>query len=271
VWRETTRCGFGFAQTEDGKFYAVANYTPAGNYKYEFERNVLPPVNINSLLTAPLVTEPPKQSPPPPPSSTNQLKNQPQQQQQHHGEVRVTASSADDYNGSEDDSGDDEYEERGVDVGGVVGMGKEQSLFINEALHVHNRCRKSHGSEPLVLNAELCRIAQSHALYLAKTKSLMHSTNTYRGQKLGENLAYSYDSRINYYPGETATMQWYNEIKDYDFNGDYQKGTGHFTQVNNFIGKAYYARLFLKSKTPQKLRNCGINKKNRILKAKTVF
>jgi len=24
---------------------------------------------------------------------------------------------------------------------------------------------------------------------------------------------------------------WYDEIKDYDFSGDYQKGTGHFTQV----------------------------------------
>jgi hypothetical protein len=26
-------------------------------------------------------------------------------------------------------------------------------------------------------------------------------------------------------------MQWYNEIKFYDFARDYQKGTGHFTQL----------------------------------------
>jgi uncharacterized protein YkwD len=210
VWRETTKVGFGFAQTEDGKFYAVANYSPAGNYKYEFEKNVLPAIKINSLLSQKLLVP----------------------------EKKPVASAPRGHETDEESDGEDRssnqrlaHQERGVDVGGVVGVGREQNTFINEALHIHNACRKKHASEPLALNAELCRIAQSHALYLAKTKSLMHSTNTYRGQKLGENLAYSYDSRLNYYPGETATMQWYNEIKDYNFDGDYQKGTGHFTQV----------------------------------------
>jgi uncharacterized protein YkwD len=211
VWRETTKVGFGFAQSEDGRFYAVANYSPAGNYKFEFERNVLPAININSLLAQKLL------APAKPPSAP------------------PTNETSDDYDEEGESSHQPFHQERGVDVGGAVGVGREQNAFINEALHIHNACRQKHGSEPLTLNAELCRIAQSHALYLARTKSLMHSTNTYRAQKLGENLAYSYDSRLSYYPGETATMQWYNEIKDYNFDGDYQKGTGHFTQVSRLV------------------------------------
>jgi hypothetical protein len=31
--------------------------------------------------------------------------------------------------------------------------------------------------------------------------------------------------------GNNATTDWYNEISMYNFNGDYQPGTGHFTQV----------------------------------------
>jgi len=58
-----------------------------------------------------------------------------------------------------------------------------------------------------------------------------HSKNKYKGESLGENLAYSYDSRLDYYAGEKATMQWYDEIHDHNFNLDHQRGTGHFTQV----------------------------------------
>jgi hypothetical protein len=31
--------------------------------------------------------------------------------------------------------------------------------------------------------------------------------------------------------GEKASMQWYDEIKDHNFNLDHQSGTGHFTQL----------------------------------------
>lgn len=33
VWKKTKKVGFGFALNESGRFYAVANYYPAGNYK----------------------------------------------------------------------------------------------------------------------------------------------------------------------------------------------------------------------------------------------
>lgn len=33
IWKNTRKVGFGFALTENGRFYAVANYHPAGNFK----------------------------------------------------------------------------------------------------------------------------------------------------------------------------------------------------------------------------------------------
>jgi hypothetical protein len=64
---------------------------------------------------------------------------------------------------------------------------------------------------------------------------------------LGENLAWAYDSTLSSYSGnflkyipkinfslyfnkgEKATLQWYSEIKDHNFNGDNQKGTGIYS------------------------------------------
>ena len=42
VWKNTREVGFGRAQSKDGKFYAVANYFPAGNYINHFRENVFP-------------------------------------------------------------------------------------------------------------------------------------------------------------------------------------------------------------------------------------
>lgn len=33
IWKGTRKVGFGFALNESGRFYAVANYYPAGNFK----------------------------------------------------------------------------------------------------------------------------------------------------------------------------------------------------------------------------------------------
>lgn len=53
----------------------------------------------------------------------------------------------------------------------------------------------------LTHNVDLSRIAQNHANYLAQIKSLVHSNHQYQGKPLGENLAYAYDSTIDYYSG----------------------------------------------------------------------
>ena len=43
VWRSTKEVGFGRAKALDGKWYAVANYFPAGNYIGQFRENVYQP------------------------------------------------------------------------------------------------------------------------------------------------------------------------------------------------------------------------------------
>jgi hypothetical protein len=47
VWKYTREVGFDRAQSKDGKWYAVANYYPAGNYIGHFKENVLPPLSSN--------------------------------------------------------------------------------------------------------------------------------------------------------------------------------------------------------------------------------
>ena len=78
--------------------------------------------------------------------------------------------------------------------------------FIQEALTAHNRYRERHGCPPLVLSKELSNLAQRYANYLASTGTLVHSGLKYRGDQLGENLAFSYDSRLDSYSGKAQVI-----------------------------------------------------------------
>lgn len=49
VWRTTCEVGFGRAKAPDGKWYAVANYYPAGNYISQFRENVSPPIDVDRV------------------------------------------------------------------------------------------------------------------------------------------------------------------------------------------------------------------------------
>ena len=101
--------------------------------------------------------------------------------------------------------------------------------FQKEALDTHNNYRKKHHANNLVLNKDLCNIAQKYAEYLAKTGNFEHSSNSYNGNPLGENLFACYGIKIN---GKMMTDDWYNEIKQYNFNKPgFISGTGHFTQI----------------------------------------
>ena len=42
VWKGSTDVGFGLAKNSGGKYYAVGNYFPAGNYQGEYKGNVFP-------------------------------------------------------------------------------------------------------------------------------------------------------------------------------------------------------------------------------------
>ena len=108
----------------------------------------------------------------------------------------------------------------------------EESIYTPfqlEALKIHNELRKKHNAPPVTLNKELCDIAEKYSKYLASKRTLVHSTNKYKGESLGENIFMCFGSACT---GTYMTQAWYDEIKDYDFKKPgWQNGTGHFTQV----------------------------------------
>lgn len=225
VWKNTRLVGFAYAQTSDGYFYVVANYFPAGNYKNEFTTNVLKPGALENLpiaFPAPLTSN--SKQPDPRPAYRDEPKNKMLNDDYVGTTVRQPEIAYKDFSASKP------QQPRAINPRSAPNEEISMDKFISEALHAHNICRKKHASEPLVHNPELSAIAQNYANHLAKIQSLIHSKNTYQGQKLGENLYFSYDSTSSVISGEKPTIEWYNEIKDYKYN-DYQPGTGHFTQV----------------------------------------
>lgn len=95
--------------------------------------------------------------------------------------------------------------------------------FIELSLQEHNKYRARHHAPALVINRELCKIAQAWANTNAKEDRMYHSEFGF-----GENLFWS---NVDY-NGDKSVQRWYSEIKDYIWKiNDSQKGTGHFTQL----------------------------------------
>ena len=101
--------------------------------------------------------------------------------------------------------------------------------FQKSALDAHNNYRAKHHVGKLVLNQELCDIAQKYAEELARTGNFAHSGNSFHDDNMGENLFACYGMKIT---GKMMTDDWYNEVSMYNFNNPgYISGTGHFTQI----------------------------------------
>ena len=105
---------------------------------------------------------------------------------------------------------------------------QEFSKFALEALEAHNRYRAKHHSPPLTLNKELCKIAQDYSEKLLQNNAVKYSFGKFKGNDMGENIFMCQGSEAT---GEMATNDWYNEIKNHNFKKDFQKDTGHFTQI----------------------------------------
>eukprot|EP00918_Siedleckia_nematoides_P103069 GHVU01225019.1.p1 GENE.GHVU01225019.1~~GHVU01225019.1.p1 ORF type:complete len:171 (+),score=15.41 GHVU01225019.1:102-614(+) len=109
---------------------------------------------------------------------------------------------------------------------------QKRSEFINDCVIAHNRYRRQHGKVgDLKQNKEQSVIAQRWADHLASTRVLKHSSDTYKGLSLGENIATKWSSAGADYGGQEVVDNWYSEVNKYTFGSDYMEGTGHFTQV----------------------------------------
>jgi len=120
---------------------------------------------------------------------------------------------------------------------------KEIKNFSASCLEAHNKLRRRHVDTPdLVWSAELADHALAYAKKLgdslfAKNKyNLVHDGN--RGFE-GENLWFNWyglkpRSQWKYFTCDRIVKDWYNEIKDWNFQKGESKGAGkvrHFTQI----------------------------------------
>ena len=116
----------------------------------------------------------------------------------------------------------------------AVAMNQPQNVSQqerNEWLHLHNKYRSAHGSNPLIWSDVLENEAKHYAKHLSANCKLEHSNTTN-----GENLAMQRSSsplklmdHVNW-----ASSVWYDEVQNYDFSnpGYHQNGVvGHFTQM----------------------------------------
>ncbi|XP_065065185.1 uncharacterized protein LOC135691294 isoform X1 [Rhopilema esculentum] len=195
VWKGSTHLGVGIA-TSGNKIVVVARYSPAGNFGRRYRENVLrqkPGARVPGLSEL----ENGSTGGPEPPVTEGPGPMPPPT----------------------------EGPGPGPEPPSTEGPGPGPEPPSNLCLHAHNILRALHqNTGPMTWDDELARGSKEWAMKLAGENGLRHSRGNY-----GENLYAAWGQTANC---AKATLAWYNEIKDYNFNrGGYQSGTGHFTQL----------------------------------------
>ena len=108
----------------------------------------------------------------------------------------------------------------------------KENNFIEIMFKKHLELRKKHGcSNEIKLSKKLNEFAQDYVNKLIKCEKefndFIFSDYIYKNNVLGENI---YISNKELEPDKICE-EWYNEGKDYNYNGKYQKNTSHFTQL----------------------------------------
>ena len=267
VWKSSEYIGFGM-QKSKGKYYFVLNYYPTGNIDGEFQKNVFPPgtkvsnkgnknkenkenkenTNNNSPIKKENIKENYYE-----PISKLDFYNDVQESNNntkldYYNDVRESNNYNENNNSNKDK--DNEITMTLKILSDLKSNIKEEKVnknkkkkassssessnynyseFCLEALKSHNKYRKIHHVEPLKLNKEICKISEDYAKKLAnEIGHLEHSENIYEGDILGENLFYCCGVDPT---GESVSKNWYGENRKFDYEGDWKKGTGHFTQM----------------------------------------
>jgi uncharacterized protein YkwD len=170
----------------------VANYYPAGNYANQFSQNV--PMPEHRLKPAGRLIA----------STRNMSQENGNSLPNPNLMVNLRVNSGSKINEYDNILPRKDDVDKGSDWkrnNSSVSFDEMQNRFIQEALEAHNKYRRRHNVPMLIHNPELSKIAQDYAKQIARQGSLIHSKNKYKSQNLGENLAFSYDSRVDYYDG----------------------------------------------------------------------
>ena len=111
-----------------------------------------------------------------------------------------------------------------IDVPQVISF----DWLADNLLSFHNSLRKRHNSPDLLLNVDLCKMAENYAKELIINKN-NDKIYKYNDEILGRNI---YLSEIKPKQPEKVFYNWYEENKNYDYNFNYyQKNAAHFTQI----------------------------------------
>ena len=270
VWKDTDFIGFGMAKSSDNKYYYVINYFPTGNIDGQFKKNVLPEgskVSLDSGKNKHNIKEEISKKEINKYEEDNKNKgnnkyvfkkvvkeyynnNIVNENDDEDEKIEIHINKNNDNKdkdinrkkilfeliknkkkqaSKETNNNNINYNKNKNNNYKITSNNANYNTFCLEALESHNKFRTLHHVPPLKLNKELCSIAENYAKTLAtKLQCLQHSKNTYKGQELGENLYGCYGMEAT---GLEVSKHWYDEIKKYNFNGDWQSGCGHFTQM----------------------------------------
>ena len=233
VWKSSEYIGFGMQQAK-GKYYFVIDYYPTGNIDGEFQKNVFP------KGTKPPVSEKPN----------NEVKNKENKENNNYNNSSIKNENNKKNKKKEKETVKEEYVEyeyEYTEKSSVKEKDKKMNIinqlinninkyeshdyneFCLDALKSHNKYRKMHHVEPLILSKDICKISEDYAKKLAiEIGHLEHSDNCFEGDLLGENLYFCGGVEPT---GESVSKNWYGENRKYIYDGDWKKGTGHFTQM----------------------------------------
>lgn len=140
----------------------------------------------------------------------------------------------------------------------------EMKVFSQEALTEHNRLRQIHNANPLKIDDNLAKKAQSWAYYLANA-DIVEGFNYYKDFSKSHNSDIDiYQNVVKFdfpFSGKDMTDWWYLEVKNYDFNANAsisssfyieefiqiiwksttRVGFGRAKGKNGYFGVAYYS------------------------------
>ena len=224
IWKKSILIGFGMQKTRDNKYVVVIKYYPPGNIFGEFVKNVFP---LGIKYSQAIYIQPKD-------LNINKVK-----------QTSVPVENINKKNEEIKKNNVTSYENNKKDVKPKKELEPQHQFsfdpydylnpkfraFILECLEAHNNYRRMHHAPPLVLNKDLCQMAEKYSKHLSdNVGELVHSTNLrYRIGPVGENLYYC---KVKRPTGTYVTSTWYNEIKDYNYNNVWKdEATGHFSQV----------------------------------------
>ncbi|CAH1785821.1 unnamed protein product [Owenia fusiformis] len=256
VWRSSVELGVGRARTKDGKWIAVANYAPAGNYIGQFAENVLPldgsaPPYVPKSSSGSSSGRPSANGNDPSMSGTTTKNTQVKIEggpggykkiitetvTKPTGEKSVTTRTITAATREELDKIDDNLPAAmgGVSLNSTAPPAKKpQSMkdFIDDVVKSHNSYRKKHGVSSLKHNKSMSEHAQNWAEHLIASDTFQHNQGTFKGEKLGENIGNKWSSYGADYTGEEVTKQWYDEEPKFTYGAEPSVlSAGHFSQV----------------------------------------